>query len=106
MVSPLAFKGSPSGQIIRAEVQRPPLENAQVLVKIHKAGFCGTDLHYTYQDMVLGHEGAGKGNGKGGGRGEERRSGGRIGGEEFVVYDIQISNLYTTFRISKPVIIS
>ncbi|KAI9649123.1 hypothetical protein NHQ30_001690 [Ciborinia camelliae] len=59
MVSTTVFKGSPNGQIIQSSIPREPLKNSQVLVKIHKAGFCGTDLHYTKQDMVLGHEGAG-----------------------------------------------
>ncbi|QSZ37278.1 hypothetical protein DSL72_009372 [Monilinia vaccinii-corymbosi] len=59
MVSTIAFKGSPNGHIIQAQIPRPPLQTSQVLVKIHKAGFCGSDLHYTEKDMVLGHEGAG-----------------------------------------------
>lgn len=44
---------------MQAEIPRPPLQSSQVLVKIHKAGFCGTDLHYEEKDMVLSHEGAG-----------------------------------------------
>ncbi|KAM3087262.1 hypothetical protein ACMFMG_001365 [Clarireedia jacksonii] len=59
MVSTTAFKGSSSGEIIQASIPRKPLSGSQVLIEIHAAGFCGTDLHYTHQDMVLGHEGAG-----------------------------------------------
>ncbi|PQE06830.1 hypothetical protein CJF32_00010386 [Rutstroemia sp. NJR-2017a WRK4] len=59
MVSTTAFKGSSSGEIVEASIPRKPLDGSQVLIEIHAAGFCGTDLHYTHQDMVLGHEGAG-----------------------------------------------
>ena len=59
MVSTTVFKGSSSGEIIQTSIPRKPLEGSQVLIEIHATGFCGTDLHYTHQDMVLGHEGAG-----------------------------------------------
>lgn len=54
-----AFKGSKSGQIVKTTAAAKRLAGDQVLVEIHHAGFCGTDLHYVNVDMVLGHEGAG-----------------------------------------------
>jgi threonine dehydrogenase-like Zn-dependent dehydrogenase len=53
------FKGSPTGKIIQSANPKPALAGAQVLVEIHHAGLCGTDLHYLHLDMVIGHEGAG-----------------------------------------------
>ncbi|KAF2813293.1 GroES-like protein [Mytilinidion resinicola] len=53
------FKGSASGQLVQSITPGAPLQEGQVLIKIHHASLCGTDLHYLHSDQVIGHEGAG-----------------------------------------------
>jgi Zn-dependent alcohol dehydrogenase len=53
------FKGSANGSIVEATTSKGPLTFGQALVQVHHAAICGTDLHYTKADIVLGHEGAG-----------------------------------------------
>jgi Zn-dependent alcohol dehydrogenase len=53
------FKGSANGSIVEATTSKGPLGIGEALVQVHHAAICGTDLHYTKVDMVLGHEGAG-----------------------------------------------
>lgn len=53
------FKGSSDGTIREAKTQRGDLQNDEVLVRVTHSGVCGTDLHYQWVDMALGHEGTG-----------------------------------------------
>ncbi|KZZ92879.1 Alcohol dehydrogenase superfamily, zinc-type [Moelleriella libera RCEF 2490] len=54
------FKGSKDGVVRQATTTKPDeLKGDNVLVRITASGLCGTDLHYTHADMVLGHEGVG-----------------------------------------------
>ncbi|KAK2603580.1 hypothetical protein QQS21_004260 [Conoideocrella luteorostrata] len=54
------FKGSKDGSLKKSTTTKPDeLKGDYVLVRITASGLCGTDLHYTSQDMVLGHEGVG-----------------------------------------------
>ncbi|KAI0597787.1 GroES-like protein [Biscogniauxia sp. FL1348] len=58
MPSFTVFKGSESGEPIRATTTRPDeLSGDQVFLKVIASGLCGTDLHYRNIDMGLGHEG-------------------------------------------------
>jgi len=59
MPSFTVFKGSKEGKIVKAQTDKPDLQNDQVLVKVTASGLCGTDEHYKSVDMALGHEGAG-----------------------------------------------
>jgi threonine 3-dehydrogenase len=62
---------SPGAPLILEEVPIPPLQPDQLLVRIHSAGICGTDLHFYQNDelakgkklrypYILGHEMAGE----------------------------------------------
>lgn len=53
------LRGSPSGAIVRKEITRPDLLPNEVLVRMLYSGVCGTDAHYKYMDIALGHEGIG-----------------------------------------------
>lgn len=53
------YKGDKSGRIVRSQAHREDLAPDEVLLKITHAGLCGTDEHYKFADMVLGHEGVG-----------------------------------------------
>jgi len=53
------FKGSSTGAIIESSTQRPALSRDEVFIEITHSGVCGTDEHYKYVDMGLGHEGVG-----------------------------------------------
>jgi D-arabinose 1-dehydrogenase-like Zn-dependent alcohol dehydrogenase len=59
MPSFTVYKGSKGGKIVKAQTDRPDLQNDDVLVKVTASGLCGTDEHYKEVDMGLGHEGAG-----------------------------------------------
>ncbi|KXJ96704.1 chaperonin 10-like protein [Microdochium bolleyi] len=60
MPSFTVFKGSKDGVAVQSTTTKPDeLVGDQVLLKVTASGVCGTDLHYTSQDMVLGHEGVG-----------------------------------------------
>lgn len=53
------WKGSESGDIVETTTHKSSLTGDQVYLKITHTGVCGTDLHYSHQDIVLGHEGIG-----------------------------------------------
>ena len=53
------YKGHQSGRIVKSQGRKDALAPDEVLLKITHAGVCGTDEHYKYVDMVLGHEGVG-----------------------------------------------
>jgi hypothetical protein len=53
------YKGSKEGAIKESTASYGRLAAHEVLLKITHSGICGTDMHYTGQDMVLGHEGVG-----------------------------------------------
>ncbi|KAH8726676.1 chaperonin 10-like protein [Phaeosphaeriaceae sp. PMI808] len=53
------YKGSANGSVYKSTTTRPPLVDDEVLLSITAAGLCGTDNHFRYHDMVLGHEGVG-----------------------------------------------
>ena len=53
------FRGSKDGKVVEAKALIETLGPDEVILKITHAGLCGTDLHYTSEDMVLGHEGVG-----------------------------------------------
>ncbi|KAE9398199.1 NADP-dependent alcohol dehydrogenase [Gymnopus androsaceus JB14] len=55
----IQFHGSPSGQIVQRKFVHPELASDEVAVKVTHSGLCGTDVHYSRADMVLGHEGVG-----------------------------------------------
>ncbi|KAJ7045888.1 chaperonin 10-like protein [Mycena alexandri] len=52
------FKGSADG-IVQATTRHDDPTGNQVLVRITHSGICGTDEHFKYRDIVLGHEGVG-----------------------------------------------
>ena len=58
MVSYTVFKGSKEGKIIQATTSRE-IKPDEALVKVTHSGLCGTDQHYRYAGIGLGHEGAG-----------------------------------------------
>lgn len=58
MPSFTVFKGSKSGDIVKATTTRE-VGPQDVLVRITHSGVCGTDEHYHKVDQGLGHEGAG-----------------------------------------------
>jgi D-arabinose 1-dehydrogenase-like Zn-dependent alcohol dehydrogenase len=53
------FKGSSNGDIHEAKTQRPEVTKDEVFVDITHSGVCGTDVHFHWVDMGLGHEGVG-----------------------------------------------
>ena len=53
------FKGSPNGTIHAAKSERPPLTRDEIFIEVTHSGVCGTDEHYRYVSMGLGHEGVG-----------------------------------------------
>ncbi|KAL2840282.1 chaperonin 10-like protein [Aspergillus pseudoustus] len=59
MIEFAAFKGSPSGEIVEHRARLPNLTENEILVRITHSGVCGTDEHYKYTNIVLGHEGVG-----------------------------------------------
>ncbi|KAH7040246.1 chaperonin 10-like protein [Microdochium trichocladiopsis] len=60
MPSFTVFKGSKDGVVVKGTTTKPDeLTGDHVLIKVTASGVCGTDLHYTGEDMVLGHEGVG-----------------------------------------------
>jgi len=59
MPSFTVYKGSKEGKIVKAQTDKPDLQDDQVLLKVTASGLCGTDEHYKEADMALGHEGAG-----------------------------------------------
>lgn len=52
------YKGSKSGDIVEVKGHRD-LKPTEVAVKISHCGVCGTDEHYRFGDVGLGHEGVG-----------------------------------------------
>lgn len=59
MPSFTVFKGSKDGSIVQSTTDKPELSGDQCRLRVTASGLCGTDLHYTTSDMVLGHEGVG-----------------------------------------------
>ncbi|ERS99011.1 NADP-dependent alcohol dehydrogenase [Sporothrix schenckii 1099-18] len=60
MPSFTVYKGSKEGAIKKSTTTKPDeLRGDEVLLRVTASGLCGTDLHYTHKDMVLGHEGSG-----------------------------------------------
>jgi D-arabinose 1-dehydrogenase-like Zn-dependent alcohol dehydrogenase len=53
------FKGSANGEIHEGHTQRPDLTHDEVFLDISHSGVCGTDAHFRWVDMGLGHEGVG-----------------------------------------------
>lgn len=53
------FKGSPTGEIFTAKTERPALKDDEIFIEITHSGVCGTDEHFKFVDMGLGHEGVG-----------------------------------------------
>ncbi|WFD44890.1 alcohol dehydrogenase (NADP(+)) [Malassezia psittaci] len=53
------FKGSSSGKVVKAKGTTLELKPSDVAIDIAWSGLCGTELHLTKNDMVLGHEGVG-----------------------------------------------
>jgi D-arabinose 1-dehydrogenase-like Zn-dependent alcohol dehydrogenase len=53
------FRGSPTGEIHEGHTQRPALTRDEIFVEVSHSGVCGTDEHYKWVDMGLGHEGVG-----------------------------------------------
>ena len=53
------YKGSSSGEIFESKTQRPKVTGDEVLLDITHSGVCGTDDHFKFVDMGLGHEGVG-----------------------------------------------
>lgn len=53
------FKGSADGSIHESTSSRPELTRDEVYLDITHSGVCGTDAHFRYVDMGLGHEGVG-----------------------------------------------
>lgn len=53
------FKGSSNGDIHEHPTQRPDLTRDEVYLDISHSGVCGTDAHFRWVDMGLGHEGVG-----------------------------------------------
>jgi len=53
------FKGSPTGEIFEGKTQRPKVTRDEVFIDITHSGVCGTDEHFKWVDMGLGHEGVG-----------------------------------------------
>ncbi|KAJ7126210.1 chaperonin 10-like protein [Mycena epipterygia] len=51
--------GSASDGIVESTTHHDAPTGNQVLIKITHSGICGTDEHFKYADMVLGHEGVG-----------------------------------------------
>ncbi len=52
------FKGSANGEIIEIDTQKPEVTRDEVYVEVSHSGVCGTDAHFRWADMGLGHEGA------------------------------------------------
>jgi len=53
------FRGSSNGEIHEAKSQRPEVTKDEVYLDITHSGVCGTDSHFRWVDMGLGHEGVG-----------------------------------------------
>jgi len=53
------FRGSPTGEIHEGHTQRPTLTRDEIFVEVSHSSVCGTDEHYKWVDMGLGHEGVG-----------------------------------------------
>jgi len=55
----VTYRGSKEGKVVEAKALIETLGPDEVILKVTHSGVCGTDLHYTSKDMVLGHEGVG-----------------------------------------------
>jgi len=53
------FKGSNNGIVKKTIQGKSKLESHDVAIRVTHSGVCGTDLHHTHENMVLGHEGVG-----------------------------------------------
>ena len=53
------YRGSSTGEIHEGHSQRPEVTRDEVFVDITHSGVCGTDEHFKWADMGLGHEGVG-----------------------------------------------
>lgn len=53
------YKGSSSGQVVKAKGEQRELRPNDVVIDITHSGLCYTDVHFLKKDMVLGHEGVG-----------------------------------------------
>lgn len=52
-----ALAAAPDGKIHEKLVQKKPVGDNEVGIRVTHSGVCATDLHYLDLDMVLGHEG-------------------------------------------------
>jgi hypothetical protein len=53
------ISGSNNGIVEKTVTGRSALGSHEVAIRVTHSGVCGTDLHHTHDDMVLGHEGIG-----------------------------------------------
>jgi D-arabinose 1-dehydrogenase-like Zn-dependent alcohol dehydrogenase len=53
------YKGSQSGDIVKATDRLRDVGPTQALVQLTHSGVCGTDEHYLHAGIGLGHEGIG-----------------------------------------------
>lgn len=54
-----AFKGSSTGKVVKTSITKQGVGADEVLLENLYSGFCGTDVHFAHNDLVLGHEGVG-----------------------------------------------
>jgi D-arabinose 1-dehydrogenase-like Zn-dependent alcohol dehydrogenase len=52
-----ALAAAPDGKIHEKLLQKKPVGDNEVGIRVTHSGVCATDLHYVHADMVLGHEG-------------------------------------------------
>jgi len=53
------FRGSPTGSIVESVSRRPDLSRDEVAIEVTHSGVRGTDAHFKYAPIGLGHEGVG-----------------------------------------------
>jgi D-arabinose 1-dehydrogenase-like Zn-dependent alcohol dehydrogenase len=53
------FRGSSTGEIHQSQTQRPKVPRDEAFIDVTHSGVCGTDEHFKWVDMGLGHEGVG-----------------------------------------------
>lgn len=56
---PKFFRGLPTGAIVESVNRRPNLFQDEVAIEVTHSGVCGTDEHFKYAPIGLGHEGIG-----------------------------------------------
>lgn len=54
-----AFKGSSTGKVVQTSITKEGVGANEVLLENLYSGLCGTDVHFSHNDLVLGHEGIG-----------------------------------------------